>query len=606
MRVPTEHRLSEWLTAHLQNLQYWTDTSSGRIFDPFESHQHDVSILAESYSPATALLIAAGSARRGHAQAASLVPGYCRRIGELLADENTPAFTALFLQYFGLLAGTDLKALASQPDAPISPDQANSFVQTLCAWKDRLETPINANCAAMQAGVQMLRQLHAQQADWSLCKQRLEIVSTQQSDSGLINDDLAGPSMPIAYHMFCMYLLAGAMCRLDPATRPAEAAEPLRCADAIVSRGYAWLGHLLANDGMIAQYGRSRYHVFSQAAGVALLAAAGLEAEDATVRRYLAWMDHYRLPIEGPEGTQSTIFAVTPNLCPPAIRVGFETYGMVTVYNNLAMAILLDALAWWTGAMPLISAAGEARRTFFNTARERGCHADGQAGLVRLRSRAGFVLVNLQTDYRGYTPLGSLVHLRLGDDLHERAVAPPFWADPRVQAEAPAMGVWEGPLVCDNTRENCNVAHPPAFVMQGRTLECQSSQSSLVLRCKGPDADWAKTIILEPTALQLRWQVRLDVAGQMLFAVVPCLLWNGLAQARLRFDGAQVLASLDGRTWRLTIADSQGQPLPGAWFLTPYRSTASTSGVTGRLLFPLSDSTEAGRTIEWTVRIEAV
>lgn len=604
MRVPTEQRLRQWLADHLQNLRAWTDGATGRVSDPFESHQHDVRVTGESYNPATALVVAAAATRQGDLDAAALPAGYCSRILALLTDENTPPFTALFLQYFGLLAGEDLRTLAARDNPPLPTEQVEQFLATLAAYIDRLDTPINANCAAMQAGVQMLRHLLTGRADWQRCRQRLDLVAAQQSGSGFINDDLAGPSQPVAYHMFCVYLLAAATARLRrAATVPPEAEETLRCAETIVTRGYAWMGHLLANDGMFAQFGRSRYHPFSQAAGVALLAAAGIDAEDACVRRYLQWMQQYRLPVGG---TGAPAFAVTPNLCPQALRVGFEPYGMVAVYNNLAMTILLDAHAWWTGELPPLAGAADAKRAFFNAARERGCHADAAVGLVRLRSRAGFVLVNLMTDYRGTTPLGSLVHLRLGDDLHERAAPPPFWADPRVQSDAAQTSVWEGPLLCESAKDVCGPAHPPPFLMQARTLECRSGPSSLLLRCTGPGADWSKSIVLEPGVLQIAWQVAIAMPGKTLFTVVPCLLWDGQFETQFRFDGPHVLAMAADRTWRLTIQDSQAQPLPGTWFLSPHRSPLSTSGMTGRLLFPLTTATTPSHLLAWTLRIEAM
>jgi hypothetical protein len=606
MRIPTVHLLTDWLKAHLLNLLHWSEAETGRIHDPFESHQHDARILAESYSPATALVIAAAAVRRGHPEAGVLLQGYCRRIGELLADEQTPAFTALFLQYFGLMSLADLKAVAATENPPISAEQVQAFAATVTGYCDRLDVPINTNCAAMQAGVEVLRFLHAGAADWVRCKDRLDVVGGQQSESGFINDDLAGPSMPVAYHMLCMYLLAAALSRAAGMQLPAEAQESIRCADTIVGNGYNWLGHLLANDGMLAQFGRSRYHAFAQAAGAAMLAAAGMEPEDASVRRFVSWMNHHRLPADASTGLSAPVFAVTPNLCPPMLRVGFESYAMVTVYNNLAIAILLDALAWWTGQLPPIAMAPEARKAFYNAARARGCYADVQVGFVCLRSRAGYVLVNLQTDYRASTPAGSLMHLRLGDDLHERAAAPPFWADPRVSADVPEGSVWEGPLLCPATQDVCGTVHPPAFLMQGRTLGCQSTQVSIALRGAGPDAEWAKTILLEPTALTITWQLKTSLEDQALYAVVPCLLWDGRWQTQLRFDGPEVLATRDGRTWRLIVRDREGKPLTGTWFLTPHRSTLSTSGVTGQLRFPLAGTMAAGKAVEYVLRIELV
>lgn len=604
MRIPTVQLLADWLKAHLQNLLRWSDVATGRIHDPFESHQHDARILAESYSPATALVIAAHAARGGHAGAAALLQGYSRHLSELLADEATPPFTALFLQYFGLISLADLKALAGQENPPISRKAVEALDRTLCGYQDKLDVPINTHCAAMQVGVEILRFLHSGNADWGRVRLRLETVAGQQSESGFINDDLAGPSMSVAYHLFCMYLLAAPISRVAGKEPPPEAQELIQRADGIVGKGYGWLGQLLSNDGMIAQYGRSRYHASSQAAGAALLAAAGIEPEEASVRRFVGWMDHRRLPGDASTGLVAPVFAVTPNHCPPALRVGFESCAMVTVYNNLAMTILLDAMAWWTGVLPVIGSAGEARKAFFKGARARGCQIDAPVGLACLRSRGGYVLVNLQTDYRGYTPVGSLIHLRLGDDLHEKAVAPPFWADPRVSAEMPEGSVWEGPLLCGSAQDSCGTVHPPALLMQGRTLQCQGSASSIGLRGSGPDAEWVKTISLEPTALTIGWQLQTRAADQVLFAVVPCLLWDGIWQTELRFEGPEVRATRDGRTWRMVIHDREGKPLEGTWFLTPYRSTLSTSGITGRLQFPVAEDLAGDQAVAWTIRIE--
>lgn len=606
MRIPTALRLSQWLTSHLQNLLDWTDLRTGQIHDPFESHQLDAYILAESYSPATALVSAAASCRHGQPLLAPLIPHYCRRILDLLASPKTPPFTALFLQYFGLMAVANLKVLATQPNAPMNSQEAEEFIRILCSYTDRLDKPINANCAAMQAGVQFLRQVHSSQADWDRCNERLAVVAAQQDESGFINDDLAGPSMPVAYHMFCMYLLAAAMARLDAGALDAAGSESMARATMIVTDGYGWLGHLLGNDGQFAQYGRSRYHAFAQAAGVALLAASGMGGEDAAVRRCLTWMDHYRLSLDGQDGQPRSIFAVTTNNCPPAMRVGFESYAMVTVYNNLAMAILLDASAWWSGELRELSSAAIARRSFLDGARQRGCFGHATTGLIRLRSQAGYVLVNLRTDPRSTTPLGSLLHLCLGDDLHEKASAPPFWAEPRVQADASPVSVWEGPLLCDHTPESCSLAAIPPFVMQGRTLQCQSTPSSILLRCSGPGADWSKCIRMEPGRLEVHWQIQPNAAGQKLSAAVSCLLWDGVAQTHMWFDGPRIRATLAGASWQMTILDGKGQPLPGDWLLTSLRSTLSVSGVTGRLLFPLRETAGADASFEWTLRIETL
>ncbi len=604
MRIPTVQLLSEWLKAHLQSLQHWTDPTTGRIRDPFESHPQDVRVQAGSYGPAPGLFIVAGQTRRGHPEAAALLQGYCRHILELLADNTTPAYTAAFLQYFGLLAIGDLKAVAGQEGSPIPVGQVDALTAALCGQPNPSEAPGNTHLVAMHAGIEILRFLHGGAADWARCAQRLNAVVQRQSSSGILADDPAGAATSVAYHMFSMYLLAAVLGRAGRVQMPVDAQEPLRCADQIVDKGYAWLGHLLANDGMIAQCGAGRYHPFAQAAGATLLAAAGVEAEDACVRRFISWMEHHRLPANASGGLVAAVFGVTPNFCPPPLRVGFEDSAKVSACNNLAIAILADALAWWTGELPPIAPAAEARKSFFNAARARGCHADAQVGLVCLRSRCGYVLVNLRTDQRGTTPAGSLMHLRLGDDLHEKSVAPPFWADPRVLADAPAESVWEGPLLCPAAQDNRQAFQPAPFLMQGQTLGCQTTQSSIALQGSGSDADWAKTIVLEPTALTITWGLQTNAPGQRLLTVVPCLLWDGTRQTQLRFEGAEVRAWQCGRTWRMTIIDQEGKPLPGSWLLAPGRGMLSTSGVTGQLRFTVADPVPPGVAINWSIRVE--
>jgi hypothetical protein len=604
MRIPTVQLLTEWLKAHLQSLQQWSDPATGRVYDPFESHQHDARIPAESYSPATALRIEAAAARIDPTRPLGALHAYCRRILELLADENTPPFTALFLQYFGLLACRDLQLLAGREAPAMGGEEVRAFRTALCTYQDRLDTPINANCAAMQAGVEFLRLCHGEPAGVDRCKQRLEIVWRQQSDSGLINDDLAGPSMPVAYHMFCLYLLATSLAQTGAVRIPAAFEEPIRLANQIVGKGYAWLGHLLANDGMVAQYGRSRYHPFAQATGAALLAAAGVEPEDASVRRFLTWMDSYRLGTGNTTGLVAPVFAVTPNHCPPSLRVGFEDYATISVYNNLAIAILVDALDWWTGVLPPTATASEARKAFYNAARARGCHADAQVGLACLRNPAGYVLVNLRADHRRTTPTGSLIHLRLGDDLHEKAVGPPFWADPRVSADHPGESVWEGPLLCAAGHDLWASLPLPALLLDGQTLSCQTTASSVHLQGIGPGAAWTKTILLGPGSVTLSWHLTPEATDQAIVAVVPCLLWDGQRQTTLRFTNAEVYATVQDRRWRLVALDGQGKPLPGSWFLPPDRSRLSISGITGRLQMVVRERTTAGAAVAWQIRIE--
>jgi hypothetical protein len=604
MRIPTVQLLSDWLKAHLQSLQHWTDPTTGRVHDPFESHQYEARVPSGSHSPATGLFVVAIQTRRGQPEAASLLQGYCRRVLELLADNTTPAATAAFLQYFGLLAIRDLKAVAAQEGSPIPAGQVDELAAALCAYRGAPEEAARTHVMAMLAGVEILRFLHSGAADWGRCIQLLNAVGHRQGGSGFLNDDPAGPSAPVAYHMLSMHLLAAAASRAAGTQMPDDAQECLRRADHIASNGYGLLGHLLANDGMIAQCGNGRYHPFAQAAGAAILAATGVEVEDACVRRFLNWMDHYRLAANASAGLVAPLFAVTPNFCPPALRVGFEDSATVAACNNLAGAILADALGWWTGELPQIAPAAEARKTFFNAARARGCHADAEVGLVCLRGRYGYVLVNLETDFRGTTPAGSLIHLRLGDDLHEKSVAPPFWADPRVSADMPAESVWEGPLLCPAAQGSSGAAYPPAFLMQGRTTGCQTAQSSIALQGSGPDADWAKTILLEPAALSITWRLQTSAGGQALLVIVPCVLWDGALQTQLRFEGAEVRASRCGHTWRMIICDRQGKPLPGSWSLPRQRGALSISGVTGQLLFPAAKEVAPGVAIDWSIRIE--
>jgi len=604
MHVPTEQRLSTWLTAHLQNLHRWTDPQSGRIFDPFESHQHGGAVLAESYSPATALATVAGLAHLGEPRAADLIGPYCRRITALLADESVPPFTGLFLQFFGLLAADDLKALAAGDTPGISAGQADEFIRNLCAYQVDLQEPINTNCAAMQAAVEILRHRQTGQCDWNRCAALLDLVASQQTPSGLINDALGAAAMPIAYHLFSVYLLAAGTCRADRDRLPAEAADVLAKADAIVRQGYAWLGHLLASDGMFAQYGRSRYHLFAQAAGAALLAAVQIPPDDACVRRYLAWMERHRLPAEPASGLEADLLAITPNCCPPALRVGFEPYATISVYNNLAHAILLDAARWWMQRLKTLDSAPQARRVFFEAARGRGFYGQIDCGLARLRTRDGYVLVNLQAHHRPLAPAGSLIHLRLGDDLHEKAAAPPFWADPALCTEAPHLAVWEGPALCEPSEPPNAAAVLPDVLMEGQLLEARAVQSTMALQWTGPQMDWTRTITLEPTALTLQWELDPKKAGRMVLAVVPCLLWDGRSQTTLRIDGPDVLATRTGQTWRMRILDRRNRAIKGHWYLAPDRSTLSTSGVTGRLLFCVSKATRTGRPVVYTLRTE--
>jgi hypothetical protein len=56
------------------------------------------------------------------------------------------------------------------------------------------------------------------------------------------------------------------------------------------------------------------------------------------------------------------------------------------------------------------------------------------------------------------------------------------------------------------------------------------------------------------------------------------------------------------RSW--SFATARASRWRGAWFLTPHRSTLSTSGVTGRLQFPVVGAVTAGEAIEYVLRIE--
>jgi len=590
-----ENRIAAWLRGHLANLRCWTELPSGRMFDPFESHRHDADVPAESHAPATALSACCAAADVGIERPTDLISAYAARCATLFASGEGPPEVRLLVQFFGLAAAADLTAASDKVAQAGS--QLDHLISTLAAEPAVPEAPDEPALAAAAVAAELMRLTVADEADRQLLNDALERLASAQTETGFLAGR-AGASFSSAGHMLSLYILGSAVCR----TTASNQSEPVRqvCdrAAGIIARGYWWLGQMLANDGMFAQFGRGMYRLAAQAAGAALLAAAQIPHDDPCTWRYLNWMARHRTR---PDETAcaADIFSVTPNLCPPALRAGYEPHAAVVPENCLALAALLDAYRWWKNLLRPLPNAAEARKAFFEAARSHGLYVDEATGLARFRGRAGYCLLLLEAAQQTATPTAVPVHLRLGDDLHEKAEPPVFWPEPRIAGNGPDAVLETAALKPASAAQQSAIIIGPS-----QPAQCQASASLLRLSGTADQTEWTKLVLIEPNALTLDWSLTARVSGRVVSAVIPCLLWDGRHTTSLRFDGPEVSATAAGRTWRLKITDHKNKPLKGTWKLHAKRSTLSVSGLVGWLEFPVGKTTRTGRTLHWRIRIE--
>lgn len=562
-------QMRETLGRYTAVIRRWT-TPDGKLPDPYES------IYSENYAPANAAVVLAAVGANGRTDEVSrLLDTMISRTVQLLGDKTgVSPFCRVFLYHYGLMA----LLLAPEADRAALLKRHGLFFG---GYED--DCPIvNTNCAALQWAMELFAEaLGLRAADEQRLERRLSFIAAAQLPSGFINDEVderkSYDGMPIAYHAFTLFLLVGALAVVDrwPERLSACRDEARR----IVDRGLSWLRRAVAPDGSLAMAERSGYQMFTWGALVALLSYAARNGEDVALAA-----DAYRqwLPYEREDGT----YGCTPNHLPHSLRVGYETYTHLNMYNLLGLTGIAVAVRLLErGERPRDD---EHRGTSSQmAAASDDAFVDTDSGYAFYRSDGGFFGCTLRMHNRRYTPAMQGFHFRLQGE--RPPLAEPRLPDRSVPPERSIReGIWEGCWMTDESGTD----HFPDFTTNAA---CSPIPGGFALLAEIDGVRCEKTLTVSSD--RIVWQYAL-VAKQPVAScrhVVPLLVHDGRSALRVESLGVSRLRlEFAGRAYELACGEAESLDLE------LHRSLLSPSGVAAKACAVLPAPAEPGRLIRWT------
>lgn len=560
-------------------------TADGRLADPYETEY------SENYAPANASVVLASICRFNRTEeSAELLKLTLVRSVELLQDkEGVSPFCRVFLYHYSLMA----LILAPEPDRKSCLELVGD---KLARYEDDC-TVVNTNCAALQWAMEMFTEvLGLRSADPELLEHRLRFIAGAQLESGFINDEVdlqqSRDGMPIAYHAFTLFLLTSPMAIIEQ--WPESLASCKAKAERIVSRGMSWLGHAISEDGTFAMAGRSSYQMFTWGALVALLActASNEQAESGSdfllSSAFQAWLPYRHL-----DGT----YSCTPNYWPHSLRVGYESYTHLNMYNLLGLTGLVVAERGLGRNYFLKEQRAEQRIPEYATSTPhqhgnyggesgyRG-YVDPASGYAFFRKGGSFFGCTLRMHSRKYAAAMQGFHFRLNGK-------PLPLAEPRLPGPGTTMeisiytGAWEGFLICDEEGQ----LHYPDLTDNATVFPLDDGFKLVAetdkVRCE-------KTIRLLDDSVQ--WGYRIEAKTGLRFCeqVVPLTVHNGRDVLQYTSTGGNRLEfTYAGQSYALQCEEANSLQMELS------RSDLSSSGISAKVHARITGPLPAGGIVKW-------
>lgn len=306
-------------------------------------------------------------------------------------DGNIGLFSKVFIFHYSIMA------ILTLPD-----NERKTYIDMtqneFAAFKDKCYT-INTNCAALQYGNEIfLSCMNPKRKNILYLNQLLTHIENSQNALGFINDSCAegeqpADGMPIAYHMFCCYLLLDILLAdKNFHVLPAAHREKI---ESIIMAGIKWLWYATFDIGDVAMAERSCYQLFTKGIQAALTAISRPKQVEKILEQLL-----YQY------GSDENVLCCTPNGFPANMRVGFESYTRSNDYNGLNVAGFITADLCLDAGILL----------FRDEKMENmGLFIDADSGYGFYRNRYGFMAIALRNHEKGYLTQGSGFHYRLNN-----------------------------------------------------------------------------------------------------------------------------------------------------------------------------------------------
>lgn len=306
---------------------------------------------------------------------------------------NNSSFTKVFIFHYSILS---ILILPDEERKIYIDLMKNEFT----AFRDECYA-INVNCAALQYGNEIfLMCMNSKRENVLFLEHLLNHIEKSQNKWGFINDSCAEgelpiDGMPIAYHMFCCYLLVEVLL-VDKSYQVLCSAHREKIEN-IITAGIKWLSYAAYDVGDVAMAERSRYQVFTMGIQATLVAVYAPEQVEKVLKQLL---NQY--------GFNKNEFCCTPNSFSASVRVGYESYTRTNDYNNLNIAgFIIADLCLDTD---ILKYRGHGKRN-------RGLFVDADSGYAFYRNEHGFMGIALRNHKGRYLAQGSGFHYRLNNCL---------------------------------------------------------------------------------------------------------------------------------------------------------------------------------------------
>lgn len=415
--------MHETLSEFSHVLDTWKQSDQDfSLLDPFEIHY------GEGYSPANAAVIYASVYESGmQPEALNSCKQMIERSITLFQNKNVMPFCRVFLVHYSLMA------IAMLPEK----ERAEASIQYKQAYSEYMDDcgQVNTNCSALQWGSEVfLEMLGMRQADTGYADHLISRIEQAQNQQGFINDEidhegLVLDGMPIAYHLFTNFILISILENCNTWS-PDLSSIKSRTRDVIL-KGIDWLQRTLTSDGNMAMVERSSYQTFTWGSLVAIMSYADMEVSHMD-KAYRHW-----LQFKQEDGS----FSCTPNYLPHSMRVGFENYTHVTMYNALGFSGIAVA--------ERILRTNKSECLLDNKFQPLQV-TDEESGYAFFRARTHSFGAVLRVHNRKYTPSMQGFHYRLhGKEIPLPEVRMPVKKDSK-SPDYVMEGVWEGYLLRDD------------------------------------------------------------------------------------------------------------------------------------------------------------
>lgn len=566
-RIALQEHMQTVLCEFTHVLDGWkrqTDQGGYSLWDPFEIHY------GENYAPACAAVIYASAyAKSGASSALKGAYQMVERSIVLFEDKRVMPFCRVFLIHYSLMAIHLLpekeKKLAIERYGPAYAAYVDDCAQ------------VNTNCAALQLGSELtLEALGMRKADPAYVNMLIKRIEDAQNQHGFINDEvdhegIVHDGMPIAYHLFTCFILTSQVTL--HASWPAALTNQKSKAEDMIRRGIRWMESALTPDGTMAMAERSSYQTFTWGALVAVLSYTGVDP--ALLRRSFEYWLQYRQD----DGS----YGCTPNYLPHTLRVGYENYTHVNMYNNLGLA----AIAVAERILEQDVSIGESVDV-----QSRKQALDEDSGYAFHRSPSHSFGIVLRVHHRRYTPSMPGFHYRLdGVELPLAETRMPV----KKAFDAPEFvmdGVWEGFLLRD---EQGKLYYPSS------QDNAQLSWLENGVRLVYEDANVRCEKTIECIEGGYAWHYHVIPKAKMAAClhILPLLMHDGRHATQVVLQSNQILEiHHKNRAYLLTCEQTEAVIAPAL-----DRSMMSGSGVAAQVRIPIEPASPEADSYSWTTRL---